>query len=55
MIIYLIIAIAMGFWSGYIARNRNRSEIGWGVAGFFFGLIAVLIVFLSHKVEKTKK
>ena len=52
---YLIVAILMAIWAGYLAKNRNRNPFGWAVAGLLFGIFAVLIVFLSSKVEQKKK
>ena len=40
----LVIAFLGALFAGTIASGKRRSGFGWGVAGFFFGLIAVLIV-----------
>jgi hypothetical protein len=30
----------------YIARSKGRSALGWGIFGFFFSLIALIILLL---------
>ena len=33
-----------GFFSGYVAKEKGRNYIAWSTLGFFFGLIALLII-----------
>lgn len=36
--------IIFGIGCGYIANEKGRSAIVWSTLGFFFGLIALLII-----------
>ncbi len=50
MIFLIIIWVLMGLWTAHIAKNRNRNQVYWGIAGVLFGIFAVLIVFLSPTI-----
>lgn len=41
--IYFVIALAGAFISAMIASAKNRSAVGWGMLGFFFPLIGVIV------------
>lgn len=36
----------------FLARSRNRNTLFWVIAGFVFGLIAIIILYLLSKIEK---
>lgn len=40
----LIWGIIFGIACGYIANEKGRGAITWSTLGFFFGLIALLII-----------
>lgn len=40
----LIWSIIFAIGCGYIANEKGRSAGGWAIWGFFFGLIALLII-----------
>ena len=40
----LIWSIIFGIVCGYIANEKGRSAGTWAILGFFFGLIALLII-----------
>ena len=50
----IFIWILVGLWAAYIAKNRNRSQVGWAIAGMIFGLFAVLLVALLPSIENGK-
>jgi cytochrome bd-type quinol oxidase subunit 1 len=45
----LVVAVALGYWSGRIARNKGHGFWGFFFVGFFLGLIGVLITWLVTK------
>ncbi len=48
-VIGLIIAIAFAFGCRKIAENKGRGATLWTVLGFFFGLIALIIIAILPK------
>ncbi|TNE65419.1 MAG: hypothetical protein EP335_05745 [Alphaproteobacteria bacterium] len=46
MIFIVLIWIACAFICGTMASSRNRSPLGWGIAGLFFGVFAILLLAL---------
>lgn len=40
------IAVSCGLWAGGVAAGKQRSFLGFGVLGFLFGLIGVLIAYV---------
>jgi cell division protein FtsW (lipid II flippase) len=42
-LIWTIVAVCVCV---YMARNKGRSALGWGIFGFFFSLIAIIILLL---------
>lgn len=53
MEVILIMAVVWGILCGYIATEKGRGGFGWFVAGFFFGLFALVAIIAvpSHKKE----
>lgn len=39
------IAVACGIWAGAVAAQKQRSPLGFGLLGFLFGLIGVVIAY----------
>lgn len=37
--------------TGAIAHHKNRSAIGWGLAGFVAGILATIVILCLKKVE----
>ena len=54
---YLIVSLAFAFITGMVAKGRGRSGLGWGIFGFFFPLLALILVFVLSDlgVEKQKE
>jgi len=48
----LFVWIGLGFWGAYIAGNRNRNQIAWGITCAIFGIFAVLLVALLPALEE---
>ena len=48
-IIGLLIAIAFAYGCRTIATNKGRGTTLWTVLGFFFGLIALIIILILPK------
>lgn len=46
---FVIIWIGCAIACYFVAKNKGRNAAGWAVAGFFFSLIALLIVALLPK------
>ena len=44
MIILIVIGLVSALISGSMASSRNRSGLGWGIFGFFFGFIPIIIL-----------
>ncbi|MCA0201335.1 MAG: SHOCT domain-containing protein [Proteobacteria bacterium] len=42
--VWIIVLCAFAAISGAMAGARNRSVGGWGVAGFFFGFLIIIIL-----------
>lgn len=42
----LLINALIAWWSYNLAGNRGRNEWGWAIAGFLFGLLVPLILWL---------
>ena len=53
-IFFIFIWILLGLWAASIAKNRNRSQVGWAIAGMIFGLFAILLVALLPSIEDGK-
>lgn len=52
----LIVLVIWGLFAwlcAAMAKTRNRSELGWGIAGFVFGILAVIVLALIGKAEKS--
>ncbi len=46
MIILILIGIVCAFICASMASTRNRSSLGWGIAGLFFGILAIILLAL---------
>ena len=44
LVLQLIIGVVLGFIAAAIASNKGRSGVGWFFAGFFLGIIPIIIV-----------
>jgi hypothetical protein len=44
--IILFIWVGCGIGGALIAGSKGRSALGWGVLGFLFGLLALLVIAL---------
>ena len=54
LIFFIFIWILLGLWAAYIAKNRNRSQVGWAISGVIFGVFAILLVALLPSIEDGK-
>jgi len=39
-----VLSILIAFACGAIARSKGRHSVGWTILGFFFSLIALLVI-----------
>ena len=53
VIIFLVIGVVFGFICSSIAGGKNRNAMLWGVLGFFFGLITLIIIAVLPRVESS--
>jgi hypothetical protein len=53
--IYLMVGLVGGLISALIANGKGRNVLGWGVAGFFFPLIATLILVVAAPIAKPEE
>jgi len=53
--IELISRIIFTIWVVNIAKRQNRNSVGWGFLGFFFPLIALIIIGLLRKLRNEEK
>lgn len=51
ILIYLFVGIVCAILCANIAKSKNREAGLWGVLGFFFGLIALIIIAVLDKRE----
>ena len=52
----LFAAFIWGLVVGFLAKRKNRSPLGWGVAGALSWIIALLILaFMPYKCPKCKQ
>jgi 4-hydroxybenzoate polyprenyltransferase len=51
--VFLVVAIVMAIVCAYVANIKGRSVALWAVLGFFFGLIALIIIALLKKQTPT--
>ena len=54
-IFIVFVCIGLGIWGAYLARNRNRNQVAWGIICALFGLLAVLLVALLPAIEEENK
>jgi hypothetical protein len=50
-LIGFILAILIAYACASIARSKGRSSVVWGILGFFFTLIALLIIALLPRKD----
>lgn len=50
----LIVWILIGVLCYKLAKDKNRNEIVWGILGFLFSLIALVILLCLPKLEGDK-
>ena len=48
----LVIALVFAAWCAAIARRKGRSQFLWAVLGFFFTLIALIIVLILPRTAR---
>jgi branched-subunit amino acid transport protein len=53
MEIIVIVAILFALICGYVAGEKNRSVIGWAIAGAMAGIFALLILAMVPTIKKT--
>jgi uncharacterized oligopeptide transporter (OPT) family protein len=53
MEIIVIMAILFASICGYVAGEKNRSVIGWAIAGAMAGIFALLILAMVPTIKKT--
>ncbi len=53
--IQLLIGAIFGLMVGAIANSKGRSGIGWGVFGFFFGCIALIVVLVLPDLNAERR
>lgn len=46
IMIMLVVSGLFALACNTLAAKRNRSPVGWGVAGFFFGIFALLVLLI---------
>ena len=51
-IILILQSIIFGFFSSFIAREKNREPISWFILGFLFSIITILALVAIPKVEQ---
>lgn len=54
-IVPLILSISYAVICSNIAKYKGRSSVGWGFLGFFFGLIAIIIIAIASNLEKERE
>jgi uncharacterized oligopeptide transporter (OPT) family protein len=53
MEIIVIVAILFASICGYVAGEKNRSVIGWAIAGAMAGIFALLVLAMVPTIKKT--
>ena len=53
VIVMLIVGGLMGWLCSSMADNRNRSALGWFMGGFFFGILAVILLACLGELKPT--
>jgi len=49
---YLVFAILMGVVCSLVANSRGRSALGWFFIGFFFGIFALIVLFVIPDLKE---
>ena len=56
MDLIFIIIIALIVWLNvYLAEQRGRSRLGWGIGGVLFGLLATILLLILGTTEDKKR
>jgi peptidoglycan/LPS O-acetylase OafA/YrhL len=50
-VVYLIGGVIFGIVCAVVANNKGRSPVLWGILGFLFGFIPLIIIALLKKKE----
>ena len=53
-----IVPAVWAYLVGYIANEKGRSGLNWGISGFFFGilaLVAICAVPVANSIEQQEK
>jgi len=53
LMIMLVVSGLFALACNTLAAKRNRSAVGWGVAGFFFGIFALLVLLILGDAPET--
>lgn len=54
MEILLIISVALAAVCAWVAEQKGRDQLGWGIAGFFFGIFALLVLACAPPLKKAE-
>ena len=54
-LLIIFACIGLGVWGAYVAGNRDRNKVAWGITCALFGILAVLLVALLPAIEEEKK
>lgn len=49
---YLVIALVLGAICAAVANSRGRSALGWFFIGFFFGIFALIVLFVIPDLKE---
>ncbi len=49
---YLVFAILLGVVCSLVANSRGRSALGWFFIGFFFGIFALIVLFVIPDLKE---
>lgn len=52
MEVILVIGIICAIICAVMAEPRGRNKIGWALGGFFFGILAILILAIAGKTNE---
>lgn len=49
---FFLLYVVLGFLTAYLAVKKNRSPIGWFLAGMFFGIFGIVILLILPPLPK---
>jgi len=55
LIIKLIIMLACAVIVGFVADGKGRNWLGWALFGFFFTIIAVIVIFIVSDLGEERE